>query len=65
MTIAVLALGGAFLAAYLTLYHFGYVGQLACGTGGCETVQGSKFMVTVKDKTVMIGNAKVLVKNLG
>lgn len=43
MTIAVLALGGAFLAAYLTLYHYGYVGQIACGTGGCETVQASKW----------------------
>ena len=43
MIIAVLALGGVFLAAYLTLYHYGYVGSLACGTGGCETVQASKW----------------------
>lgn len=41
--IAVLALCGLFLAAYLTLYHYGYVGQIACGTGGCETVQASKW----------------------
>lgn len=43
MVIAVLALGGVFLAAYLTLYHYGYVGSLACGTGGCEVVQASKY----------------------
>lgn len=43
MLIAVLALGGIFLAAYLTLYHYGYVGSLACGTGGCEKVQGSNW----------------------
>ena len=43
MLIAVLALGGIFLAAYLTLFHYGYVGELACGTGGCEKVQGSNW----------------------
>jgi uncharacterized membrane protein len=43
MIIAALALGGAFLAAYLTLYHYGYVGSLACGGGGCESVQTSKY----------------------
>ncbi len=43
MLVAVLALGGVFLAAYLTLYHYGYVGSLACGTGGCEKVQGSSW----------------------
>ena len=47
MIIAVLALGGAFLSAYLTLYHYGYVGSLACGTGGCETVQASKWAMFV------------------
>lgn len=41
--IALLALGGAFLSTYLTLYHYGYVGSLACGTGGCETVQASSY----------------------
>jgi uncharacterized membrane protein len=43
MLVAVLALGGVFLAAYLTLYHYGYVGTLSCGTGGCEKVQGSNW----------------------
>ena len=40
---ALLALGGVFLAVYLTLYHYGYIGALACGTGGCETVQSSNY----------------------
>ena len=43
MAVALLALGGIFLAAYLTLFHYGYVGALACGTGGCEKVQGSNW----------------------
>lgn len=43
MLIAVLALGGIFLATYLTLYHYGYIGSIACGTGGCEKVQASNW----------------------
>jgi uncharacterized membrane protein len=43
MVIAALSLGGLFLAAYLTMYHYGYIGNLACGTGGCETVQASRY----------------------
>ena len=41
--VSALSLCGLFLAVYLTLYHYGYVGQLTCGTGGCETVQASKW----------------------
>ncbi|HVZ48307.1 MAG TPA: vitamin K epoxide reductase family protein [Gemmatimonadaceae bacterium] len=41
--LAAISLCGMFLAAYLTLYHYGYVGTLACGTGGCETVQASRW----------------------
>lgn len=41
--IAALALAGVFLAVYLTLYKLGYLGSIACGTGGCETVQTSKW----------------------
>jgi uncharacterized membrane protein len=45
MWLAVLSLIGIFIAAYLTLYHYGYVGTLACtGDGaGCEAVQASKW----------------------
>lgn len=41
--VAALALAGVFLSAYLTLYKLGMIGTLACGTGGCETVQLSKW----------------------
>ena len=40
---ALIALIGVFVSLYLTLYKLGYVGTLACGTGGCETVQLSKW----------------------
>ena len=45
MWLAVLAMIGAFIAAYLTLYHYGYIGTLACvgGSGGCDTVQTSRW----------------------
>ena len=43
MVIAVLSLGGVFLATYLTLYKLGYVATLACGTGSCEVVQSSRW----------------------
>ena len=43
MLIAVLALCGVFLSAYLTLYKAGMIGTLACGTGECETVQLSRW----------------------
>lgn len=37
--IAGLSLAGFFVALYLYLYKIGKIGALACGTGGCETVQ--------------------------
>jgi uncharacterized membrane protein len=43
MLTALLALIGVFVAAYLALYKAGVIGTLACGTGGCETVQLSKW----------------------
>jgi uncharacterized membrane protein len=43
MLIALIALIGVFVSLYLTLYKLGYIGTLACGTGGCETVQLSKW----------------------
>ena len=43
MGLAVVALCGVLLAAYLTLHHFGIIGTLACGTGSCEKVQTSKW----------------------
>jgi uncharacterized membrane protein len=43
MIIAVLALCGVFISAYLTLYKLGYIGTLSCSIGSCETVQTSKW----------------------
>lgn len=41
--IAVLALAGVFVALYLWLHKIGLIGVLQCGTGGCDTVQGSPY----------------------
>jgi uncharacterized membrane protein len=43
MAIAALAFAGIFLAAYLTLYKLGIIGQLACTVGECETVNLSRW----------------------
>ena len=43
MIIAALALGGLGVATYLALYKLGYIGTLACGAGGCEIVQMSRW----------------------
>lgn len=43
--IAVLALVGLFISAYLLLHNLGYYGDLICGTGSCEVVQTSKYAV--------------------
>jgi uncharacterized membrane protein len=43
MTTALLSLAGFFVSLYLYLYKIGRIGTLACGTGGCETVQTSPF----------------------
>ena len=45
MVIAVLALIGILISTYLTLHKYGYIGQLICGSGSCETVQTSKWAV--------------------
>ena len=41
--IAVLALAGLFVALYLWLYKLGVMGELQCGTGGCDLVQASRY----------------------
>lgn len=43
MWMALISLLGLFLGVYLTLYHYGYVGTLACGVSSCETVQTSRW----------------------
>src|SRR2546430_17251586 len=39
MGAALMSLLGLLVSAYLYLYKIGRIGTLACGTGGCETVQ--------------------------
>jgi uncharacterized membrane protein len=41
--IALLALTGAFVALYLTLYKLGAIGELTCAVGNCETVNTSRW----------------------
>ena len=45
MAVATLALVGALVAAYLTLYKLGYVGTLVCTVGSCEKVNSSRWAV--------------------
>ncbi|MEJ2481630.1 MAG: vitamin K epoxide reductase family protein [Gemmatimonadota bacterium] len=41
--VALLALVGLFISLYLLLYHMGYYGVLACGSGSCDVVQSSRY----------------------
>jgi uncharacterized membrane protein len=43
MLTALVALVGLFVSLYLAMYKMGLIGTLACGTGGCETVQLSRW----------------------
>ena len=43
MAIAVLCVGGLFVSAYLWMFKLGLMGAIACGDGGCVTVQLSPY----------------------
>ena len=43
MAIAVLALIGLLVAAYLSMYKLGMLGVIQCQIGSCETVQTSRY----------------------
>lgn len=45
MGIALLALIGLFVSAYLALHKLGLLGTLQCGVGDCGTVQSSRYAV--------------------
>jgi uncharacterized membrane protein len=55
MTAALLSLIGFFVSAYLYLYKIGKIGTLACGTGGCETVQLSPWSRVGGVEVALIG----------
>ena len=57
MSAAVLSLLGLFLSAYLYLYKIGRIGTLACGAGGCETVQQSPWSRFAGIEVSLIGMA--------
>lgn len=55
MAAALLSLIGLFVAAYLYLYKTGRIGTIACGTGGCETVQLSEWSRFMGIEVALIG----------
>jgi uncharacterized membrane protein len=55
MSAALLSLLGLFISAYLYLYKLGRIGGLACGTGGCETVQLSPWSRVAGIEVALIG----------
>jgi uncharacterized membrane protein len=57
MSAALLSLLGLFLSAYLYLYKIGRIGTLACGAGGCETVQQSPWSQFAGVEVSLIGLA--------
>jgi uncharacterized membrane protein len=67
MSAALLSLTGFFVSAYLYLYKIGRIGTLACGTGGCETVQQSpwsRFAGLEVSLIGMVGYAGLLLVSL-
>ena len=55
MSAAMLSLAGLFISAYLYLYKIGKIGSLACGTGGCETVQWSPWSQVAGVEVSLVG----------
>ena len=55
MGAALMSLLGLFVSAYLYLYKIGRIGTLACGTGGCETVQNSPWSRFAGVEVALIG----------
>jgi uncharacterized membrane protein len=55
MGVALLSLVGVLVSAYLWLFKLGKIGTIACGTGGCETVQLSKWSSFLGVDVALIG----------
>jgi uncharacterized membrane protein len=55
MGAALMSLLGLFVSAYLYLYKIGRIGTLACGSGGCETVQNSPWSRFAGVEVALIG----------
>lgn len=59
--IALLALVGLFVSLYLWLHALGVGGPIKCGTGGCDTVQTSRWGVLLGLPVAFYGVAGYLV----
>jgi len=55
MAAALMSLLGLLVSAYLYLYKIGRIGTLACGSGGCETVQTSVWSRFLGVEVALIG----------
>ena len=55
MGAALMSLLGLLVSVYLYLYKIGRIGTLACGTGGCETVQTSAWSRVAGVEVALIG----------
>ncbi len=55
MGLAVVGLIGVLVSIYLYLYKLGVLGAIACGTGGCETVQLSPYSRFLGIEVPLIG----------
>src|SRR5205809_7651123 len=55
--IVLLALVGLLVATYLWLYKIGVIGELQCGTGGCEVVQTSRYADLLGIPVALYGGA--------
>ena len=55
MGAALMSLLGLFVSVYLYLYKIGRIGALACGSGGCETVQASEWSRFAGMEVALIG----------
>lgn len=55
MAAALLSLVGVFVSSYLYLYKIGKIGTMACGTGGCETVQTSEWARFLGTEVSLLG----------
>ena len=66
MALVAVALVGVFVAAYLTLHRFGYIGTLQCSVvGGCETVQASAYAFFPPRTMVQWGVSVALIGLIG
>jgi uncharacterized membrane protein len=57
MGTALLSLAGMLVSAYLWMFKHGYIGSLACGTGGCATVQLSEYSKFLGVDVALLGFA--------